>query len=273
MQEISNGFEGEIRPQDLRLAIERREFMLQYQPQVDLCTGQVFGAEALVRWRHPELGMIPPDRFIKLAEETGLILDLSAWVLHEACTQMKAWQAVGHHDLKIAVNLSAVQFSQSNLKRQISEVLEHSRLPAANLELEITESMLIEPDCVIPTIERIKDLGVTFSVDDFGTGYSSLAYLKRFPIDTLKIDRAFVGHCHKDKTDAAIVEMIIRLGRHLELKVIAEGVETESQCTFLRERGCMAAQGYLFSPPLDGMQFTSLMTSDARFDVSGPDFL
>lgn len=254
--------------QDLRRAVEREEFVLQYQPQVDLREGRIVGVEALVRWRHPELGMIPPTKFITLAEETGLIIDIGAWVLREACTQVRTWQVEGHDGLHVAINLSAVQFGQADLEQQIGAALAVTGLAADSLELEITERMMMaNPENAIETMHRIKGLGVKFAVDDFGTGYSSLAYLKHFPIDILKIDRAFVGNCPHDRVDTALTEAIINLGRCLDLSVVAEGVETMEQCAFLLERGCGIAQGYLFSPPLDGWQVSSVLASGARFDL------
>lgn len=254
--------------QDLRRAVEREEFMLQYQPQVDLRDGRIVGVEALVRWRHPELGMIPPTKFITLAEETGLIIDIGAWVLREACTQVRTWQVEGHDGLRVAINLSAVQFSQVDLEQQIGAALAVTGLAADSLELEITERMMMaNPENAIEAMHRIKGLGVKFAVDDFGTGYSSLAYLKHFPIDILKIDRAFVGNCPHDRVDTALTEAIINLGRCLDLSVVAEGVATMEQCAFLLERGCGIAQGYLFSPPLDGRQLSSLLASGARLAV------
>lgn len=254
--------------QDLRRAVEREEFMLQYQPQVDLRDGRIVGVEALVRWRHPELGMIPPTKFITLAEETGLIIDIGAWVLREACTQVRTWQVEGHDGLHVAINLSAVQFGQVDLEQQIGAALAVTGLAADSLELEITERMMMaNPENAIEAMHRIKGLGVKFAVDDFGTGYSSLAYLKHFPIDILKIDGAFVGNCPHDRVDTALTEAIINLGRCLDLSVVAEGVETMEQCAFLLERGCGIAQGYLFSPPLDGRQLSSLLASGARLAV------
>jgi diguanylate cyclase (GGDEF)-like protein/PAS domain S-box-containing protein len=263
-----NGLERLTLERHLRRAVARREFMLQYQPQVDLRDGRILGAEALVRWKHPELGMIPPAKFIGLAEETGLILDIGAWVLREACVQAKAWQAAGHCGLQIAINLSALQFRQPDLAEQVAAVLAETGLPAADLDLEITEStMVADPESALVAMERIKAMGVKFSVDDFGTGYSSLAYLKRFPIDTLKIDRAFVRDCHEGGRDAALAETVINLARSLDLKVIAEGVETAEQRAFLRERGCDAVQGYLFSPPVGVQQFSSLLAMGGRLDA------
>ncbi|MCK6385155.1 MAG: EAL domain-containing protein [Rhodocyclaceae bacterium] len=263
-----NGLERLTLERHLRRAVARKEFMLQYQPQVDLRDGRILGAEALVRWRHPELGMIPPAKFIALAEETGLILDIGAWVLREACAQAAAWQASGHRGMQVAVNLSALQFRQPGLAEQVAAVLAETGLPAADLDLEITEStMVADPESAIATMQRLKAMGVKFSVDDFGTGYSSLAYLKRFPIDTLKIDRAFVRDCHEGGRDAALAETVINLARSLGLKVIAEGVETAEQHAFLRERGCDIAQGYLFSPPVGEPQFASLLAMGGRLDV------
>ncbi|MBW8897259.1 MAG: EAL domain-containing protein [Massilia sp.] len=235
----------------LRHAIERNQFALQYQPRVDLASGAVLGVEALVRWRHPVLGLVPPARFIPLAEETGLIDDIDMWVLDEACARAAAWRAQGLPPLRVSVNLSARQFQQAGLAQRIQAALARSSLPPACLEIEITESTVMRDTGEAASVLRsLKALGVALSIDDFGTGYSSLSYLKRFPIDVLKIDRSFVSDVTADPNDAAITRAIIALAHTLNLEAVAEGVETAEQVAFLRENGCDEIQGYYFSPPV-----------------------
>ncbi|HZW11980.1 MAG TPA: EAL domain-containing protein [Noviherbaspirillum sp.] len=236
---------------DLRNAIEREEFVLHYQPQVSLEGGRVLGMEALIRWQHPVLGMVPPGRFIQLAEELGLIVPLGSWVLRTACRQSVAWRRDGLGDVRVAVNLSARQFYQQDLVATIESVLEETGIAPHLLELELTESMMMtDVEHAVKIMHELKALGVHLSIDDFGTGYSSLAYLKRFPIDLLKIDQSFVRDITVDPDDAAIVRSIISLAHSLRLKVIAEGVETEEQLAYLHEHGCDYMQGYYFSKPL-----------------------
>ena len=236
---------------DLRSALERDEFVLHYQPQVDLHTGRILGMEALIRWRHPVLGMVPPMRFIGLAEEMGLIVPIGVWVLRNACFQSMAWQRAGLGSVRVAVNLSARQFYQQDLVASIKAVLEESGIAPHLLELELTESMMMnDVEHAAGILGDLKALGVHLSIDDFGTGYSSLAYLKRFPIDLLKIDRSFVRDITIDPDDAAIVLSIISLAHSLRLKVIAEGVETEAQIAYLQRHGCDYMQGYYVSHPL-----------------------
>ncbi|HYY98953.1 MAG TPA: EAL domain-containing protein, partial [Pyrinomonadaceae bacterium] len=235
---------------DLRRAIQRREFFLHYQPIVSLETGKVASFEALVRWRHPERGLVMPGEFITVAEETGLIIPLGQWVLGEACRQMREWQK--HYkideDVTVSVNLSSRQFSQADLTEQVASVLRETGLPAHSLKLEITESMVMENiDTAIDMLTQLRNLGVGISIDDFGTGYSSLSYLHRFPIDTLKIDRSFVTQMTDNTENAEIVRTIVTLARSLGMNVIAEGVETAAQLTQLRDLGCDFGQGYLFS--------------------------
>ncbi|MBB5393862.1 MULTISPECIES: EAL domain-containing protein [unclassified Herbaspirillum] len=248
---------------DLRGALENNEFLLHYQPKVDLASGRVVGSEALIRWQHPQLGMVSPARFIGLAEETGLILPIGAWVLRTACVQCRRWQLGGHDDISVSVNLSVGQFLQKDLVTSIAEVLEDTGLPPASLELELTESlMMTDVEHAIGILGGLKELGVRLSIDDFGTGYSSLAYLKRFPIDVLKIDRSFVRDITIDADDAAITASIISLARHLKLRVIAEGVETDEQLDYLRHYGCDEIQGYLFSPPVPAEKFEQLLRQE-----------
>ena len=244
----------------LRNALERKEFVLHYQPQVDLKTGQIVGMEALIRWKHPELGMVPPSRFVGVAEDTGLIVPIGAWVMRTAAAQNKAWQDAGLGRLRVAVNLSARQFASSDLLAEIESVLADTGLDPACLELELTESLFMSD--VTPAVEllhRMKSLGVNLSIDDFGTGYSSFSYLSRFPIDVLKIDRSFVADIGHDANDAAIVASIIALAHNLRLSVIAEGVETAEQLAYLRHQGCDEMQGYYFSRPLPVEEFEQLL--------------
>jgi diguanylate cyclase (GGDEF)-like protein len=245
---------------DLRLALERDEFILHYQPQVDLRSGRIVGMEALIRWQHPALGMVPPGRFIGLAEETGLIVPIGAWVLRTACAQIKSWQDAGLGFLRVSVNLSARQFYQRDLLESIGEVLARTGLDPQYLEIELTESMVMtDVDSAVAILRGLKALGVQMSIDDFGTGYSSLSYLKRFPIDVLKIDQSFVRDITIDPDDAAIVTSIISLAHNLRLNVIAEGVETEAQLEYLRRHGCDEIQGYYFSRPVDAEAFAALV--------------
>ena len=245
---------------ELRHALERGQFHLEYQPQLDLASGAVVGMEALLRWQHPQLGRVPPASFIGLAEEMGLIIPIGDWVLRTACAQARAWQLAGHGPLRLAVNLSARQFKQKNLLHAVAQVLADTGLDAAHLELELTESMVMHDVEQATTImAKLKALGVQLSIDDFGTGYSSLAYLRHFPIDVLKIDKTFVSDITHSIDDAAIVRAIISLAHSLRLKVIAEGVETEQQLAFLRQHGCDQMQGYLFSRPLAAPAFETLL--------------
>jgi diguanylate cyclase (GGDEF)-like protein len=235
----------------LRKAISHREFVLFYQPVADIQTKNIVGVEALIRWNHPELGLLSPAHFISAAEMSGLILPIGDWVLRTACKQLKSWQKRIHPGLTVAVNLSARQFQQPNLVEQIEEVLVEAGLEPEYLELEITESNAMQnAENTIHTLRELKSLGVHIAMDDFGTGYSSLNYLKRFPIDTLKLDQSFVRDVTTDPTDAAIATAVIAMSHSLNLKVIGEGVETEEQFAFLKEQKCDYIQGYLFSPPL-----------------------
>jgi len=240
----------------LRRALERGEFLLHYQPQIDIATRRLIGMEALVRWQHPELGLVPPMRFIPVAEDSGLILGIGAWVLGEACRQNRAWQAAGLPALPVAVNISALQFAQPRFIEAVGQALQASGLAPHCLELELTESVMMQAaERNIEMLETIRRMGVQVAIDDFGTDYSSLAYLKRLPIDKLKIDQAFVRDIVTDADDAAIIAAIIGLAQNLKLRVIAEGVENEAQFDFLRRGGCAEAQGYLFSRPLPGAEF------------------
>lgn len=256
---------------DLRKALEREEFVVYYQPQVNSATGEVFGLEALVRWLHPTRGMVSPAEFIPLAEESGLIVPIGEWVLETACQQVKAWQDV-FPNLRAAVNLSARQFQSDNLVEAVARVLEETQLDPHCLDLEITESTTMQNvDRAIATMHGLKQLGIQISLDDFGTGYSSLSYLKHFPIHMLKVDRSFVRDITTDEDDAAIVASVIAMAHSLHLNVIAEGVETEEQLAYLLERGCDQMQGFLFSPPLPVEKCEELLhfINKTRVEVQG----
>ncbi len=235
----------------LNRALFQAEFHLHYQPQLEIDSGRVVGVEALLRWRNPDLGEVAPARFIPVAEDCGLIVSIGAWVMEEACRQAQALRQADGAELTMSVNLSALQFRRAGLVETVAGALERSGLPPHLLELELTESVLLQDvENTLDTVRRLKALGVRLSVDDFGTGYSSLSYLKRFAVDRLKIDRSFVRDVTTDPDDAAIVRAVIQLARSLRLGIVAEGVETEAQLAFLREEGCQAVQGYLFSRPL-----------------------
>ncbi len=255
-----HSFERMALETSLRRGLERNEFFLHYQAKLDLKTGRITGVEALVRWQHPDLGMIPPAQFIPLAEETGLIVPLGNWVLNTACAQNVAWQREGLPPLRMAVNLSARQFADEDLLGDIAEALEKSGMKAELLELELTESMVMQnPERAGKVLAAIRQLGARLAIDDFGVGYSSLAYLKRFPIDTLKVDRSFIRDIPQDTDDMAITLAIIAMGKSLHLTVVGEGVETLEQETFLRDHGCDETQGYYFSRPIASDQFADLL--------------
>ncbi|MGA7442316.1 MAG: EAL domain-containing protein, partial [Candidatus Sulfotelmatobacter sp.] len=235
----------------LRPALEKNEFFLMYQPQVDIGTGRIIGLEALLRWQHPNLGLVPPDKFIQIAENVGLIVPIGEWVLRTACSQARKWQDEGLPAVMVAVNISAIQFRQKGFCKLIRKVLDETGLPAKYLELELTESLLLDnADLMLSVVEELKAMGVTLAIDDFGTGYSSLSYLKHFPVSKLKIDRSFVRDVAVNPDDAAITTAIISMAKSLNLKVIAEGVEDEAQMSFLRAQRCDEIQGYYFSKPL-----------------------
>ncbi|MCR4302299.1 MAG: EAL domain-containing protein [Sulfuricaulis sp.] len=250
---------------NLRHALERQEFLLYYQPQVNLATGAITGVEALIRWRHPELGLVSPAQFIPVAEETGLMKSIDEWVLRTACLQAQAWRSAGLPPITMAVNLSGAVFGEPSLVETISRVLGESCLVPEQLELEITESAIMKN--AEPTVRMLGDMrrmGIRLAIDDFGTGYSSLSYLKRFPIDTLKIDQSFVQDVTVDEDDASLVKAIVVMGHALKLNVLAEGVETAEQLAFLRKEGCDSMQGYFFCRPLSVEEITPLLHSKKK---------
>ncbi|RFU60763.1 bifunctional diguanylate cyclase/phosphodiesterase [Peribacillus glennii] len=253
-EEISKKMTLEI---GLRKALQNNEFTVLYQPQINIDTGKLIGVEALTRWIHPEWGTISPAEFIPLAEETGLILPIGEWVLYEACAQNKAWQNEGHSPVRMAVNISSRQFQQLNFVDTVRDILQKTGLAPMYLELELTESIIQDSLHAISTMHTLKEMGVHLSIDDFGTGYSSLSYLKTFPIDTLKIDQAFTRNIFIDQKDASLVSTIINMAHNLELKVIAEGVETSEQLHFLQQKRCNEAQGYFFSRPIPAEEMNS----------------
>ena len=243
----------------LRQALEEEEFVLFYQPQIDLKTGDLIGMEALLRWQHPERGMVPPGDFIPLAEETGLIVPIGDWVLRTACCQLQSWVEQGFPRVRMAVNISPRQFRQTDLSDRIADALSEAGLDADLLELEVTEGMIMnDVEAAIETMQELRRMGVHLAIDDFGTGYSSLAYLKRFPIAGLKIDRSFVRDVTTDPNDAQIAASVIALAHSMKLRVVAEGIETEPQLSFLKSHRCDQGQGFLFSPPCPAADFEDL---------------
>jgi EAL domain-containing protein (putative c-di-GMP-specific phosphodiesterase class I) len=244
----------------LRRAIERDEFLLHYQPKIEMRSGLITGVEALIRWQHPELGLVPPAQFIAMAEETGLIAPIGEWVLKTACGDAQSWVSQGMPAITVAVNLSARQFAGDDLAAAILKVLRETGLDPRLLELEITESTVMHnPDRAAEVLQQLKRLGVRVAIDDFGTGYSSLSYLKRFPISSVKIDRSFVLDLPDDKDDAAITQAVIAMAHSLRLRVIAEGVETVEQYRFLEEHQCDEMQGNYFSKPVDAPSVALLL--------------
>jgi diguanylate cyclase (GGDEF)-like protein/PAS domain S-box-containing protein len=246
-------------------ALERGEFVLNYQPQIDLASGALVGVEALVRWRHPVLGMVPPGRFIPVAEETGLIVPIGEWVMMEACRQAAAWHLAGYPRISMAVNLSAIQFKRGDVEKLVIRALNESGLDPARLELELTESILIrDTENILATVRRMKLLGVMLSIDDFGTGYSSLSYLKRFSVDKLKIDQSFIRDLATDPDDAAIVRAVVQMARSLGLRTIAEGVEDEKILNYLRIYHCDEAQGYHIARPMPAEAMTEMLVAERK---------
>jgi len=246
--------------ESLRRALERREFALHYQPQIDLKTGVITGAEALIRWTHPTRGLVPPGQFIPVAEECGLILPIGRWVLREACKQAREWANAGLPTITMAVNISSMEFRDDNFLDRVFAILEASGLDPKWLELELTESVLIKrAESAATVLQTLRAAGVQIAVDDFGTGYSSLSYLRKFPIDALKIDQSFVRQITTSPDETSIVTAVISMGRSLKLRVIAEGVETAEELAFLQAHHCDEAQGYFFSRPIPPQQFAKLL--------------
>lgn len=259
----SKALERLVLESSLYKALEREEFLLHYQPQANLKTGQIVGMEALIRWQSTELGLVPPNQFIPLAEETGLIYSIGKWVLRTACAQNRIWQSLGLPPLRMAVNLSARQLQQGDLVKNIVQILDETGLNSSYLELEITESIAMQDmELSISVLQQLRNMGIQVAMDDFGTGYSSLSSLKHFPLDTLKIDRSFIRDLMTDSKDAAIIKAVISLGQGLNLKVVAEGVETTEQLEFLRDLKCDGMQGYLFSKPLTPEAATRLLKQE-----------
>jgi EAL domain-containing protein (putative c-di-GMP-specific phosphodiesterase class I) len=245
---------------DLRTALKRQEFVLHYQPKINLQTEKITGAEALIRWVHPDRGLVPPLQFIPIAEESGLILPIGQWVLREACRQVQEWIDAGLPATPVAVNASSLEFRSGTFLETLRSTLNETGLDPRFLELELTESVLMKhAESSASVLNTLKSIGVRLAVDDFGTGYSSLSYLKRFPIDSLKIDQSFVHDIATDMDDAAIVSAVITMAKSLKKFVIAEGVETKEQMTFLQAHGCDEAQGYYFSKPVIANQFALLL--------------
>jgi EAL domain-containing protein (putative c-di-GMP-specific phosphodiesterase class I) len=253
---------------DLYYKLERGEFVVYYQPQIDLLTGRMVGMEALVRWNHPDWGLLAPTQFISWMEDTGLIGPINEWILLTACAQNKTWQDAGFPPLRVAVNISAYQFEDSKLIETVARVLEETRLAPCYLELEINERIAMENiGLVIRTLQKLKGMGIQLSIDDFGTGYSSLRYLKDLPVHTLKIDRSFLKEISTNPYHQMILTMILDLAYKLDLNVIAEGVETGEQLEFLKQRRCNEIQGYLFSKPVPAKEFEKMLMGKKRFAV------
>ncbi|WP_411748405.1 putative bifunctional diguanylate cyclase/phosphodiesterase, partial [Psychrobacillus psychrotolerans] len=234
----------------LRRAIEKEEFSIHYQPQVNLVTGEINSFEALLRWNNRKFGYVSPMNFIPLAEESGMIMQIGEWVLEEVCKQLKYWQEKGYRPVRIAVNISPKQFIQDNFARKINEKIQKYGISPSSLEVEITESAMTDMQDTFSTLKELKNIGVVISIDDFGTGYSSLSYLKKYPIDIIKIDQSFIKDMELDDKNAAIARTIIQLAHNLGMEVIAEGVEKDRQVEILKAANCQKAQGYLFSKPV-----------------------
>jgi len=253
----------------LRRALEREEFSVHYQPQIDVETGRLVGVEALVRWSHPELGMVSPAEFVPIAEETGLIVSVGEWVMKRACLDTQKWHKTIHPALRLSVNVSGVQFMEENFCDKVFQVLDLSGLPPELLVLEVTESVVMgNVDKTVGNLKRLKSMGLRLAIDDFGTGYSSLAYLKRFPLDYLKIDRSFMRDIPNDTDNAAIARAVVAIARSLGLRVVAEGIETEAQDRFIREIGCQEGQGYLYGRPVPGEKMAALLEQAVAGDRS-----
>jgi EAL domain-containing protein (putative c-di-GMP-specific phosphodiesterase class I) len=255
----------------LRHALERNEFRVYYQPRIEVASGRIVGAEALIRWDCPGKGIIPPDSFISIAEETGLIIPIGQWILQEACRQNSAWQRAGLPPISVSVNLSPIQFRHAGLVESVADALDRAQLDPACLELELTESFVMhDAERINVAMQSLKALGVDIAVDDFGTGYSSLSYLKRFPVDRLKVDKSFVRDIDSDPDNAAIVRAIITLGHALGLKVVAEGVETRGHLEFLQQHGCDELQGFHFSKPLPAADIELLIRTTSSHLAVAP---
>lgn len=243
---------------NLGKALEREEFYLYYQPKLDLSSGKITGVEALIRWEHPEKGMVSPNEFIPFAEKSGMIIPIGEWIIRTACMQNNMWEKEGFYPMIMAVNLSARQLYQPSLIQMVQQILEETQISPEYLEFEITESMMMDVKTVLPILWDLKQLGVRISLDDFGTGYSSLYYLKEFPIDIIKIDQCFVRNCTIDTKDATIVKAIIALAHQLKLEVVAEGIETKEHLIFLQQNLCNTGQGYFLSKPIHPNDLTLL---------------
>jgi EAL domain-containing protein (putative c-di-GMP-specific phosphodiesterase class I) len=253
----------------LRRALERNEFVLHYQPRVEAATGRIVGAEALIRWHHPERGLLSPMEFIPLAEDAGLIISIGEWVIEAACRQCAAWKAQGLVTVPVAVNLAATHLRQTSLPGRVARALRRHGVPPDSLEIEVTESILLaDPELSTRIARELAGMGVQLSIDDFGTGYSSLSYLKRLPIATLKIDRSFVRDLGVDADDEAIVGAIVALGHSLKLKVVAEGVESEAQLAFLQSLRCDEYQGYYMSRPVEPEAFARLLKQQTVIEAA-----
>jgi diguanylate cyclase (GGDEF)-like protein len=265
----SSASERQLLESGLRRAVVRQELRLYYQPIVNLSTGGIAGVEALTRWQHPALGLVLPDQFISIAEESGLIVPIGRWVLREACRQAKAWRDAGLPDIRLAVNTSAVELRSKEFVAGVESILAETGFDPKSLELELTETFLMQDSkSTSLVLSAIKALGVQLALDDFGTGYSSLSYMRRFPIDTLKVDRSFVRDLTMDASDASVVSAIINMGRSLHMRVVAEGVEALDQLKFLKEHGCSEAQGYHISRPMKAPEFAHWIRLNAAEHAS-----
>ena len=253
----------------LRRALERAEFVLHYQPKINLETGAITGAEALIRWQHPDRGLLTPSHFVPIAEDCGLIVPIGQWVLREACRQARAWLDAGLRPTPVSVNVSALEFRDKHFLENVCAILWETPVEPRFLELEMTESVLMaRVECTACMLGALKVIGVRLTVDDFGTGYSSLSYLNRFPLDALKLDRSFVHEITSPKANnAAIVHAVITMGKSLKQRVIAEGVETQEQLAFLRDQHCDEGQGYYFSRPVAADEFAKLLESDEPLTI------
>jgi len=257
---------------NLRHALEDKQFELHYQPKVDCRTGRMTGVEALLRWRHPDLGLVPPSKFIPVAEETGLIVPIGRWVLRTACRQQSAWRSAGMPPMRMAINLSGRQFADDRLLDDVRAILAETRVPPDSLEVEITESVLMADVRKTRTVlKAFRAMQIHVSVDDFGTGYSSLSNLKRFPVDTIKVDRSFVRDLATNDEDKAIANAIIAMGRTLGMSIVAEGVETDAQATFLKAQGCDEIQGFFYSRALPPAEIEQLLRDHPTAELTGID--